>query len=146
MDKANKLTVIDIILDRHCSGCEYSHTDKNNMEGPGDAPECNSCADFLEELSKDLEKTEKKDYWDFLGFDDYCIYCKHCEVKRHPMFYFKCVKTGKIFNTDLEKPNSSVMCPGFENGAFLDLFNSNKKEIEERRKAQKDHEPMVNLN
>lgn len=132
MDRANKNTVIDILYDRKCGGCEYSHTDKNGMEGPGDEY-CGECAN-IDELIEDLEKTDKKDYWDFLGFDDYCIYCKHCITVKHPMFYFKCEKNGKIFNTDLEKPTSSVYCPGFENGAFIDLYESNKKDIEEAKK------------
>lgn len=130
MNTENKNTVIDIILDRHCGGCEYSKVDRYGMESPGE--DCGDCAN-IDQLIEDLDKTEKKDYWDFLGFDDYCIYCKHCEVKRHPMFYFKCLKTGKIFNTDLEKPNSSVACPGFENGAFIDLFNRNKEEVEKSK-------------
>ena len=132
MDSANKNTVIEIIYDRKCGGCEYSTT-IHGMEGPGDEY-CGDCAD-LGELYKDLEKTDKKDYWDFLGFDDFCIYCKFCKVVKHPMFYFKCEKNGKIFNTDLERPDSSVSCPGFENGAFLEVYQRNKEEMEKQKKG-----------
>lgn len=131
MDSANKQTVIDIIYDRKCGGCEYSTT-IDGMEAPGDEY-CGSCAN-LEELDKDLEKTDKKDYWDYLGFNHYCIYCKSCKTVKHPMFYFKCEKNGKIFNTQLERPNSSIACPGFENDAFIDLYEKNKRYFERRKK------------
>lgn len=139
MDKANRLTVIDIVMDRHCGGCEYSTT-INGMEGPGDEY-CGECAN-IDKLYEDLEKTEKKDFWDFLGFDNYCIYCKHAIYHKKPFSYWKCEKNGKIFNTDLEKPTSSVYCPGFENGAFIDLFEENKKIVEREEKNEiKDHDP-----
>lgn len=132
MDRANKNTVIDIILDRKCGGCEYSETYRG-LEGPGS--ECGDCAnEVLEGLENDLEKTKCKTYWEFLGFKDHCIYCKFAIWHNKPMGHYKCEKTGKIFNTQLEKATSSIYCgkDGFENGAFIELYEDNKKQVEEK--------------
>lgn len=136
MNTANKNTVIDILLDRHCGGCEYAYIDNHNMASPGDDPACTDCYD-IDGLIADLDKTKYKHYWEFLGFDDYCMYCASCLAIDKPFTYFKCAKTGKIFNTQLEKPNSSIPCPGFVNGSFIDLYKRNVKAVEEWEKSKK---------
>ena len=131
MDKANAITVLDILWDRKCGGCEYSCHDKYGLEQPSYSEDsiCSSCEDDMPTL-EEIMKSKCQHYWEYLGYKDYCIYCKHSLPHEKPFFYWKCTKTGKIFNTQMERANSNVYCKEFENGTFTQLFNDNKKIIE----------------
>ena len=133
MDRANANTVIDILYNIKCGGCEYSTFDSNGLECPGDEYCGCSCANDIVDYD-DLLKSKCKTFWEYLGWTNYCMNCKYAKCHEKPFYYFKCEKNGKIFNTQLEKNDSNIYCREWKyDGAYCDILKKHINKIVKRQ-------------